>query len=212
MLPELNEHERRILQFIETCLRESSIAPTFEEIRQAVNLASKDHVSRDLRRLAAKGFIELIPRKARSIRLLHTAEGWPFSHTTLHIPLLGTIAAGEPIPVFDTAASYADAIELTRDIVRDRGPLYALKVKGDSMVDALIHDGDIVVMRHQARVENGEMAAVWLSDRGETTLKRFYHEGDRVRLQPENRRMKPIFVDPGNVEVQGKVVAVIRRV
>lgn len=213
MLSKLSEHERRILRFIEKCLRESSIAPTFEEIRQGVKLASKDHVSRDLKRLAAKGFIELIPRKARGIRLLRTVEGWPFSPTTFHVPLLGTIAAGEPIPVPQESSSPLsyEVIELTRAIVKDQGDIYALKVKGDSMIDALINDGDIVIMHHQARVENGEMAAVWLTDRQETTLKRFYHEGDRVRLQPENRHMKPIFVSPQQVEIQGKVIAVIRQ-
>jgi len=106
-----------------------------------------------------------------------------------------------------------ETIELTRDFLGDPEGLYALQVQGNSMVDALVHDGDIVVMRHQQRVENGEMAAVWLKEREEVTLKRFYQEvGGRVRLQPANPTMQPIYVDdPRQVEVQGKVVMVIRQ-
>jgi repressor LexA len=102
-------------------------------------------------------------------------------------------------------------IELTRDIVKDATGIYALEVQGESMIDALIHDGDIVLMRHQERVENGELAAVWLRDQEETTLKRFYLEGNRVRLQPANPTMGPMFYPASNVEVKGKVLCVIRQ-
>ena len=132
------------------------------------------------------------------------------------LPVLGVIVAGEPIPVPASDFSLMgieETIELTRGIVGNARELYALRVQGDSMIDALIHDGDIVVMRQAKRVENGEMAAIWLHDREETTLKRFYLEGNRVRLQPANPTMEPIIVDdPEQVEVQGKVVMVIRRV
>ena len=109
---------------------------------------------------------------------------------------------------------YDRSIELTRDIVKDDEKVYALEVQGDSMIDALIHDGDIVVMRHQERVENGELAAVWLRSREETTLKRFYLEGeqgDQVRLQPANPLMKPMFFPADDVQIMGKVVLVIRQ-
>ncbi len=104
-----------------------------------------------------------------------------------------------------------DSVELTRDIVKDASGIFALTVQGDSMIDALIHDGDVVLMRSQERVENGELAAVWLPDEEEATLKRFYLEGDRVRLQPENPTMKPMFFPAQDVEVKGKVVCVIRQ-
>ncbi|MBE9506569.1 MAG: repressor LexA, partial [Chloroflexi bacterium] len=132
----------------------------------------------------------------------------------VELPLLGRIVAGEPIPVpaSDFPLMGDETIELTRDILGDPEGLYALQVEGNSMIDALVHDGDIVVMRHQQRVENGEMAAVWLKERGEVTLKRFYQEesGD-VRLQPANPTMRAIYVAPSQVEVQGKVVMVIRQ-
>jgi len=211
---ELTTHEQRLLQFLETYFVRHQRAPTYQELADAVEIPSKDHVSRDLRQLEQKGFISLEPRIARGIRLLRTADGFPFKPATISVPLLGIIAAGDPIPVptDDLAPDELDTIELTRDIIKGQSGLYALRVKGNSMIDALINDGDIVIMRHQPQVDDGELAAVWLTDRQETTLKRFYHEGDRVRLQPENRSMKPLFVPPDQVQVQGKVIAVIRHV
>ncbi len=106
---------------------------------------------------------------------------------------------------------YERSVELTRDIVKDVKGIYALEVQGDSMIDALINDGDIVLMRHQERVENGELAAVWLQDQEETTLKRFYLEGARVRLQPANPTMQAMYFPAESVQVMGKVVCVIRQ-
>ena len=107
-----------------------------------------------------------------------------------------------------------ESIALTRDIIQDPGPLYALQVSGDSMIDALINDGDIVIIKHQSEVVNGDLVAAWLRTEKETTLKRFYWEKgqNRVRLQPANPTMKPIYVHPSNLEIQGKVIAVIRQV
>ncbi|HEX78756.1 MAG TPA: repressor LexA, partial [Dehalococcoidia bacterium] len=133
----------------------------------------------------------------------------------IYVPVIGAIAAGEPIPVPDTGTwdvtTISDTIEVTGDLIRDREGVYALKVKGTSMVDALINDGDIVLMQYANAAENGEMVAVWLKPEREATLKKFYLEKGRVRLQPANSRMKAIFADPDDVEIQGKVVAVIRR-
>ncbi len=133
---------------------------------------------------------------------------------TFNIPVLGTIAAGEPIPLPQEGFSPVgyESIALTRDIVGSPEGIFALRVHGDSMIDALIHDGDLVIMRHQPYVENGEMAAVWLTDDNETTLKRFYLEDGQVRLQPANPAYKPRFVPADRVRVHGKVVAVIRQV
>jgi repressor LexA len=132
----------------------------------------------------------------------------------IHVPILGRIAAGSPIPVPDSDFSpfgYDASVELTRDIVKDADNTYALEVQGDSMIDALINDGDIVLMRHQERVENGELAAVWVRSQEETTLKRFYLEGDRVRLQPANPTMQAMFFPAQDVEIMGKVLCVIRQ-
>ena len=132
------------------------------------------------------------------------------------MPIIGQIAAGEPIPVpapdiWDVTAA-AETMEVTTDLTKGRGGIYALKVKGSSMVDALINDGDFVLMQYVNVVENGEMAAVWLRAEKEATLKKVYKESDRVRLQPANEQMKPLYVDYDNIEVQGRVVAVVRQV
>jgi repressor LexA len=100
---------------------------------------------------------------------------------------------------------------VTKDLVRDRDGVYALKVKGSSMVDALINDGDIILMQYVNVVENGEMAAVWLKAEKEVTLKKIYNEGSRIRLQPANAQMQPIYTQPDNIEIQGRVIAVIRQ-
>jgi repressor LexA len=116
------------------------------------------------------------------------------------------------VPTSDTwEAEPLDTVEVSSELVKGRGDVYALKVKGNSMVDALISDGDIVLMQQAATADEGEMVAAWLKAEGETTLKKLYRERDRIRLQPANTQMKPIYADPKNVEVQGKVIGVIRQ-
>jgi repressor LexA len=138
----------------------------------------------------------------------------------LRIPVVGRIVAGLPVPVPPSDFSYFDAdsmVDVAASLLpgRERGSsdLFALEVQGDSMIDAMINEGDIVIMKPAHEARNGEMVAVWLNDRDETTLKYFYNENGRVRLQPANPTMKPIYIeDPSTVEIQGKVVMVIRQV
>jgi repressor LexA len=130
------------------------------------------------------------------------------------VPLLGTIAAGKPIPVPNSDSWVnvpQETLKLATDVVGNSDNIYALRVKGISMLDALINDGDIVIMEATQTTEDGEMVAVWLKDEQEVTLKRIYREAGRIRLQPANQQMEPIYTSPENVEIQGKVVAVIRR-
>jgi repressor LexA len=208
MGPDLSERQQKILQFIRDFISARHFPPTIREIGEQVGISSTSVVKYNLEALERKGLIQRDDEISRGIRLLeHLAE-------VIQIPILGRIAAGVPIPVPESTFSpfgHDRTIELTRDIVKDAQNTYALEVQGDSMVDALIHDGDIVLMRHQEQVENGELAAVWLRDREETTLKRFYLEGDQVRLQPANPTMGPMFFPASKVEVQGKVLLVIRR-
>ena len=116
-----------------------------------------------------------------------------------------------PAPDTWDVTAAAETLEVTEDLTRGRQEVYALKVRGTSMVDAMINDGDIVLMQYVNVVENGEMAAVWLKAEKEVTLKKVYREPDRIRLQPANSQMKPIYAEPDNVEIQGKVIAVIRQ-
>lgn len=211
----LSERQQRILEFLNEYIEENGYPPSIREIGAAAGISSTSVVSYNLRRLEERGFISRDRVVSRGLKLTTATRRLVMPETVVRLPLLGRIVAGEPIPVpaSDFRLMGDETIELTRDILGDPEGLYALQVEGNSMIDALVHDGDVVVMRYQQRVENGEMAAVWLKDREEVTLKRFYQEeGGRVRLQPANPTMKPIYVDdPRLVEVQGKVVMVIRQ-
>ena len=212
MAKELSERQQRILEFIREFVEDRRFPPTIREIGERVGISSTSVVKYNLEILEHRHLIERNPDISRGIRLLDTVADR--LSEVIRVPLLGRIAAGTPIPVPDTTSppfGYDTTIELTRDIVKDDKGIYALEVQGDSMIDALIHDGDVVLMRHQERVENGELAAIWIRNREETTLKRFYLEGDRVRLQPANPTMKAMFFPAESVEVKGKVLLVIRQ-
>jgi repressor LexA len=206
----ISDRQQRMLDYIQDFIRVHGYPPTIREIGRKLGISSTSVVNYNLNKLKLAGFVDRDGQVSRGLKL----RGAPGMATVagLRIPVLGTIAAGQPIPVLDerTEATTDDWLAVTEDIVRRHEHLFALHVKGDSMIDALIHDGDIVVMERSETADNGDMVAAWIKDREETTLKRFYRENGRVRLQPANPTMKPIFVDSSNVEVQGKVVAVIR--
>jgi repressor LexA len=211
----LSERQQKILEFLNKYVEENGYPPSIREIGAAAGISSTSVVSYNLRRLEEQGYISRDPDVSRGLKLTSVSPAQMSSEAVVRLPLLGRIVAGEPIPVpaSDFALMGDETIELTRDILGDPAGLYALQVEGDSMIDAMVHDGDIVVMRHQERVENGEMAAVWLKEREEMTLKHFFQEkGGRVRLQPANPTMKPIYVDDlFAVDIQGKVVMVVRQ-
>lgn len=206
----LSERQQGIYRFIRQFLREHHYPPTIREIGSGLGISSTSVVNYNLNKLEEADLIERDREVSRGIKVTEDmdAEG----RGVVSVPRMGAIAAGEPIPVLDDSTTpYShDMIQLTRDICKDEDGIYALQVKGNSMIDALIDDGDVVIMRHEETARNGEMVAVWLKDEESTTLKRFFQEGDQVRLQPANPTMNPIYVDPENVEIQGKVVAVIR--
>lgn len=211
----ISKNQRRILEFVGEYIEGHGYPPSMREICAATGVSSTSVVSYNLDRLEEAGYIDRDREISRGLRLTSAARAGVTSEAVTQVPVLGRIVAGEPIPVpaSDFALMGDETINLTRDILGDSNELYALEVEGDSMVDALIHDGDIVIMHHQRRVENGQMAAVWLRERGEVTLKHFHQEeSGRVRLQPANPTMDPIYVDdPSQVTVQGKVVMVIRK-
>lgn len=201
MEEQLSNRQHIILAFIEEFLEENGYPPTYEEIRAALGFSTKSLVNHHLEVLEANGYLSRVPNTPRSIRLMQPR--------TFRVPKLGQIAAGLPISVGDPDPD--DYLELTRDIVAEQDGLYALQVTGNSMIDALVNDGDTVILKQQNEAHNGEMVAVWLRDREETTLKRFYRENGHVRLQPANPTMPPLIVHPSVVQVQGRVVAVIRQ-
>ena len=198
----------RILNFIRDFLAEKGYAPTVRDIVRGCDISTTSVVQHHLDRLEKEGQIQRDPQVFRSIRLVGAET------SDIMVPLLGTIAAGEPIPVPAADAWSAEAQEMLKvpgDMLPAKKHVFALRVKGTSMVDALINDGDIVLMEPVTAVNNGDMVAVWLKDRQEVTLKRLYREKTRVRLQPANPMMYPLFDFPENVEVQGRVVGVIRK-
>jgi repressor LexA len=212
MMKELSRRQRAILEFIETFLDENDYPPTIRDIQGELGISSTSVVDYNLKVLEQHNLIRRNRNISRGIELVRRT---PNRKNTVAIPLIGQIAAGQPIPVPDDIVDGepVETIELSAELVPDGGKhLFALRVKGHSMVDALINDGDVVLLKQQITCENGDTVAVWLRDEKETTLKRFYHEGDRVRLQPSNVTMEPIFTSPDNIEIQGKLVTVVRSI
>lgn len=204
----LSERQRKMIEFIKSFSLNNGYPPTIREIGEAVGISSTSVVNYNLNALQKADLIIRDRTVSRGIRLTEKSGGMRATDL-IQVPLLGRIAAGEPIPVPEDG--FADEqIELTRDLAPAGSDVYALQVRGDSMIDAYINDGDVVVMRHQETANDGDMVAAWLVNEEETTLKRYYHEGHRIRLQPENSQMDAIYVSPDNLQIQGKVLTVIR--
>ena len=207
----LSERQRNIINYIRDFSHEKGYPPTIREIGLHAGISSTSVVNYNLNKLEKDGYLTRDLKVSRGVRLAGTPSA-KLLGDLVSIPVAGFIFASSPVMIGNTPQTAADeVIELTRDIVRDTGDLFALRVKGDSMIDAMVNDGDIVVMKKAERARNGDMVAVWLSDREETTLKHFYLEGNKVRLQPANPTMQPIMVDPAKVQIQGKVVLVLRQ-
>jgi len=209
----LSARRQQILDYIHDFLQENGLPPTVRDIQKACEISSTSVVDYNLRLLDRDGYLNRRPDVARGIELLDEA-GQPVS-TTPRIPIVGRIAAGLPLPVFsveDSASSREfDTIEIAPELQRRYGKLFGLTVEGTSMIDALIDDGDVVIIQPAVRAENGDTVVAWLKSEEEATLKKFYAEGERVRLQPANSQMDPIYCAASNLEVRGKVVSVIRK-
>lgn len=212
----LSDRQRRMLEFIRRFGDDSGYPPSIREIGTAVGISSTSVVNYNLNRLVEEGYLDRDQNVSRGIRLTERlGKAAERLAEVVRIPLVGRIFASEPIPLpgTDSPIFGADeAIEITRGLLTNGEGLFALQVQGDSMIDAMINDGDIVVMKREPEWRNGDMVAVWLKDKEATTLKHIYREGKKVRLQPANPTMKPILIDnPESLEVQGKVMLVVRQ-
>jgi repressor LexA len=212
-MKKLSDKQRRIISYIDRFLSDRGYPPSIRDIQTGCNISSTSVVDYNLNILESRGYLRRHADVSRGIKLLNKE---PTAEMLVAVPVIGLIAAGEPIPVptpdtWDVTAT-AETMTVPGELTREKEGIYALRVKGMSMIDALINDGDIVLMQHVNAVANGEMAAVWLREEKEATLKKVYIEADRVRLQPANEQMRPIYAAPENVEIQGRVVAVIRQV
>lgn len=215
-LDDLHEQQQRLLRYIWQFDERMGYPPTYDEMRDALDFKTKSHVNYHLQELGAQGLITRTPNRSRSVRLtnlgLHVLGALPEAQPrngVIALPVLGHIVAGEPVLTDQTM----ETVEITRDIVPDQGEnLYGLRVRGDSMIGAHIRHGDIVIMRRQdEHPRNGDIVAVRLRSRDEVTLKHFYQEKNTVRLVPANPDYQVIEVPAGDVEVQGRVMAVIRQ-
>ncbi len=208
-MKELSPKQQRIFEFIRGFISDRGYPPTVRDVVGGCGISSTSVAAYHLDVLQREGFIRRHPEVSRGIEVIDRPGLFG------QVPVIGQIAAGEPIPVpgadaWDTVSS-AETIEVPRELTGGREGVYALRVKGTSMIDALINDGDIVLMQSVSSVDNGQMAAVWLKAEKEATLKRVYMEEGRVRLQPANVQMQPLYTSPENIAVQGRVIGVIRQ-
>jgi len=222
MEPKLSTRQKRILKFIETFISSNGYPPTIREIGEAVDIASTSVVNYNLNKLVEYGLLARSPEVSRGLRLVggEAPREVPFKVVDIthlvQVPLVGKIAASAPVPLPGEDFGYYfdddDIIDVPQGMLgkHRQSELFALRVTGDSMIDAMVADGDVIVLERQNIARNGDMVAVFLSERGETTLKKYYLEGSQVRLQPANPTMDPIYVDADQVNVQGRVLAVLR--
>jgi repressor LexA len=208
----LSARQQKILGFIRRFMTDKTFPPTIRDIVNGCGISSTSVADYNLAILEKDGYIRRHREVSRGIELL---DGSSLRQGKITVPIVGQIAAGEPIPVPAsdswTNVASSETLEVPHDLIRGKQEVFALKVKGLSMIDALINDGDIVLMQSASTVENGQMAAVWLKNEKKVTLKKVYISPDKVRLQPANSQMQPIYSVPDNVEIQGKVIAVIRQ-
>lgn len=222
----LSKRQQNILEFTRGYMDEHGRPPTIREIGKAVGINSTSVVNYNLGKLEEKGYLDRDPDVSRGLRLTNKADrfGQTVSSAAasirdavdrlVKIPLVGDIVAGRPVTTGnDGFSTYdeEDAVELSRSMLSEKPEdLFALRVRGDSMIDAMVNDGDIVILKPQYEARNGEMVAVWLRN-DTTTLKHFYNEGKQIRLQPANPTMDAIYVDPADVQIQGRVLMVLRQ-
>lgn len=224
----MGERHYKILQYLIQFQEENGYPPSIRQIGESIGVNSTSLVDYYLNQLEEQKYIERDQHTSRSIRVVNVPTEPGLSEVfdqfgqaaveiarhVLDIPVWGTIFASEPIQApEDNTPAYS--VEIARSLVpegEDVSKLFALEVKGDSMIDAMISEGDIVIMKQATDANNGDMVAVWLDDTNETTLKFFYREKDRFRLQPANPTMGPIFIEKQRpLRIQGKVVMVIRQ-
>jgi repressor LexA len=227
--PNLTDPQIKVLKVIEEYQNTNGFPPSIRDIQDLGKFSSTSVVNYYLEQLETMGHIKRSGRVSRGIRLVRPfseigqAAGQKLQQVretvqqVLRIPVMGRIFASEPVPVPSSDFAYLDAesvVNVARSMLPARekvDELFALEVNGDSMIDAMVNDGDIVIMKPAKDVHNGDLVAIWLRDKDETTLKYFYLEDGKVRLQPANPTMKPIYIDdPSTVDIQGKIVMIIR--
>tara|TARA_B100001029_G_scaffold179466_1_gene189089 strand:+ start:17404 stop:18051 length:648 start_codon:yes stop_codon:yes gene_type:complete len=204
----LTEKQKDILNFIETYIEEFGYPPSIRDIQNNCDISSTSVVKYNLDRLQEKGLMNRDSEISRSISLTNSEKS-----QTIKVPVLGTITAGQPFPMVEDSRWDVDeleSIDLPDNFSYIEDKIFALKVSGYSMVDALIGDGDTIILKKTNKALNGEMVAAKINSENETTLKRIFIEGNNTRLQPENPLMDSMYFPSKDVSILGKVVAVWR--
>lgn len=210
----LSGKQERILEFIREFQEHQPFPPTIRDIQTGCGISSTSVVDYNLRILQREGYIRREAEVSRGIELLEVPTRLP-RRLIVRVPVIGNIAAGEPlhVPPSDTwHTSEVDTIDLTTDLTGGNEDVFAVRVKGESMIDALVADGDLVLMKPVDNPRDGDMVAAFLTDRQEVTLKHFSMKDGMVTLYPANSQMEPMTVPAENVAVRGKVVGVVRTV
>ncbi|MDE2747602.1 MAG: transcriptional repressor LexA [Chloroflexota bacterium] len=217
----LSKRQQHMMRFMHSYTQERGFPPSIREIGEECDIGSTSVVNYNLNKLVDAGYIERSGKVSRGLRIVAAIPGLAPAPRVYGAPaqprvaLVGRIAAGEPISLPEDIGHHIDEddyIAVPPQLLGgfDESEVYALTVRGDSMVDSMIQDGDIVILRRQHTADNGEMVAAWLPEANETTLKHFYREAESIRLQPANNAYEPIYVHPANCEVKGKVLSVMR--
>lgn len=205
MAPVLYNRERQVLGFVSQYIQRHGYAPTLIEIAESIGVNAVSTIHEHLARLAQKGFIKKTAGFERGIELVETKVKLSESETALELPVLGFIAAGSPLEPHTDPNYY---ISVPANLISGKKPGYVLQIKGSSMIDEGILDGDYAIVQHQQDAQNGDIVVAILPN-GLATLKRIYFEKDKIRLEPANSTMSPIYAT--HVKIQGRVVAVFRR-
>lgn len=216
----LSERQRNILKFMQKYVNTKGYPPTIREIGEATGINSTSVVNYNLNKLVEAGYLDRSDRVSRGLRLVAEIPGTKSKVTSatpaIRVRLSGQIAAGTPLSVPEDTDHYVnedDLVDIPPSLLGgyDATEVFALRVQGESMIDAMVQDNDIVIIKSQNTANRGDMIAAWLPKDGETTLKYYFPEGDKIRLQPAHPTMQPIMVDASNCEIKGRVLSVIRR-
>lgn len=216
----LSTRQECILQFIEQCVSRRKHPPSIREICEECDISSTSVADYNLKRLEEMGYIDRTSKVSRGIQVMRPIGAMLGTDQTINVPLYGRIAAGVPINMPDTDVAPDTFVELARNLFKppQNKQLFALRVQGHSMVDALVDDGDIVVLAHQETADNGDLVAAWIESRDEWTLKKFYQQGDTITLRPANPMMftdedvvRKFTFPAQDVKVSGKVCLVVRQ-
>ena len=203
----LTKKQKELFDYLKDYIANNQISPSFEEMKQAVNLKSKSGIHRLITSLEQRGFIKRLKHKARAMEIIDKSNDINTSNEIINIPLIGSIAAGEAIEAIENTN---DFISVPSSMTSPNGKYFGLKVKGLSMIDEGIYDGDIAVIRKTNNVENGKIAAVLTQD-NEVTLKTVKFEKNKVILVPANQSYQTKEYNVGEIQVQGTLSGIIRK-